>query len=73
MHNPGTRTALTVNNSLALKHLEINQLLQRNQRAFVSAGHVGNGYRGGTFITNLMGVTWPVTLLLTTNYGFGEM
>lgn len=43
-HNPGTRAALTIDNSLALKHLEVNQLLQRNQRALVSAGP---GHRAG--------------------------
>lgn len=46
--HPGTRTTLTIDNSLALKHLEVNQLLWRNQRALVSAGHVGPGYGGGT-------------------------
>lgn len=43
-YNPRTTAALTIDNSLALKHLEVNQLLQRNQRAHVTPGHTGPGY-----------------------------
>lgn len=47
-HNPRTTAALTIDNSLALKHLEVNQLLQRNQRAHVTRGHTGPGTAGKT-------------------------
>lgn len=38
-HNPEPRATLTIYNSLALKHLQVNQLLQRNQKTLVNAEH----------------------------------
>lgn len=37
--NLEARATLTIYNSLALKHLKVNQLLQRNQKTFINPGH----------------------------------